>query len=144
MTLVIYKLFPGFIESGNVYKMESPLFIVKEKKVTEPYYFYFQKDYDDYMEELNAENASIEEKNAKNKVQKPLRKIESVIRAKGLGEVKAKVLRHCSMNPETRLVTRITIGDVKEAEHALMVAMGDNEEIRREWINLVPIEDFSD
>lgn len=144
LTLVIYKLFPGFIESGNVYKMESPLFIVKEKKVTEPYYFYFQKDYDDFMEELNAENASIEEKNAKNKVQKPLRKIDSVIRAKGLGEVNAKVLRHCSMNPETRLVTRITIGDVKEAEHALMVAMGDDEEIRREWINLVPIEDFSD
>lgn len=125
--VLFYKLFPAIVEQGRLYKVCTPLFIVKEGK--EVYYCYNDEEYESLFMRLKAKNAKF-----------------SVTRAKGLGETGAKVLHETGMNPETRTIQRITIGDIKEAERALEVIMGNDIESRKQWIedNPVNLEDMSE
>lgn len=140
LLLFFHKLFPTLIPNGRLFKMDSPLFIVEEKgRKDDKLYFFVQEDYDEYMRETGG------------------KKVANVVRAKGLAELNPKDLRKCSMNPETRFVTQITIGDVnraiqvleeseeyKEAEEWFKIALGDDPKLRKHWIETVPIEAVED
>ena len=130
LLLFFYKLFPGLVKAGKLYKMNSPLFFVKEKNVKKMHYCFTQQEYDALVKELEYYDKKTGQKKTK---------IERVIRAKGLGEVGAKELREASMYPETRNITQITIDDIKEAEEALNIAMGTDLTIRKKWIELNPM-----
>ncbi len=55
-------------------------------------------------------------------------------RYKGLGEMNAEQLWDTTMNPETRSLIKVNIGDAVLAEKRVSVLMGDNVEPRKEWI----------
>lgn len=125
--VLFYKLFPTIVEQGRLYKVCTPLFIVKEGK--EVHYCYNDEEYESLFMRLKSKNAKF-----------------SVTRAKGLGETGAEVLHETGMNPETRTIQRITIGDIEEAEQALEIIMGNDIESRKQWIedNPVNLEDMGE
>lgn len=59
----------------------------------------------------------------------------SLQRFKGLGEMNADQLWQTTMNPETRTLIRVRIGDAAEAEKRITTLMGDKVAPRRKWID---------
>lgn len=59
---------------------------------------------------------------------------QSIQRYKGLGEMNAEQLWETTMDASQRTLRQITLGDLLEAEEAFAVLMGDNVELRREFI----------
>ena len=67
-------------------------------------------------------------------------------RYKGLGEMNPEQLWDTTMNPKTRMLTRVTIDDAANAERVISTLMGDNVESRKKYIykyaNFNKVDDF--
>ncbi len=100
------------IEAGHVYAATPPLYKVFRGK--QQRYAFSDEERDMYIEELGG-NATAE-------------------RYKGLGEMDAEQLWETTMDPERRILKRITIQDALEADALFSVLMGDKVEPRREFI----------
>lgn len=58
----------------------------------------------------------------------------SIQRYKGLGEMNAEQLWDTTMNPETRTLIQVTMEDALVCSNHISVLMGDDADVRREWI----------
>jgi DNA gyrase subunit B len=113
-----FRHLPSVVQQGFLYIAMPPLFKVWTGKETEHYLF--------SEEERDATIAAIKDKNPKATI--------NVQRYKGLGEMNAEQLWETTMNPQTRILKKVTIDDAALAEKTFTILMGDEVGPRKKFI----------
>ncbi|MBQ9815050.1 MAG: DNA topoisomerase (ATP-hydrolyzing) subunit B [Lachnospiraceae bacterium] len=111
-----YRFMPELIRQGYVYLAKPPLYQVTRNK--KQYYAYSDAELNQILEEIGRDN--------QNKIQ----------RYKGLGEMDASQLWETTMDPKTRILSKVMIDDEnpQDLDVTFTTLMGDEVEPRREFI----------
>ena len=116
MLTFLYRFMPELIRQGHVYLAQPPLYkLEKNKKI---WYAYSDEELNQILKEVG--------RDTNNKIQ----------RYKGLGEMDAEQLWETTMDPERRILLRVTMDEetTSEVDLTFTTLMGDQVEPRREFI----------
>ncbi|MEG2457419.1 MAG: DNA topoisomerase IV subunit B [Bacilli bacterium] len=107
-----YRQMRALIEKGMLFIAMPPLYLVKGKNVKK--YISTNEELKEFQESYSGQY--------------------DIKRFKGLGEMNADELWETTMSPESRSIIRVCINDALLAEKRVNVLMGENVEVRKNWI----------
>ena len=108
-----FRFMRPLIENGHVYAAQPPLYKVARGK--EEFYFYSDDELNRWFDENGRKGTTLQ-------------------RYKGLGEMNPEQLWETTMNPEHRILLKITMEDAIEADKLFNQLMGEDPELRRQFI----------
>lgn len=110
---LFYRYFRPLIEKGYLYIAQPPLYRIQIGKRVE--YAYTEKEKEEILQKNKDKNLNIQ-------------------RYKGLGEMNPEQLWETTMNPEKRILHRVTIEDAEEADRIFDILMGKEVLPRKKFI----------
>ena len=109
-----YRNMPALIGAGHLYIAQPPLYKIASGK--KEHYAFSEGEREGILTQLDGKRSV------------------SIQRYKGLGEMSADQLWDTTMDPETRTLLKVTVGDATEADNIFSLLMGDVVEPRRNFI----------
>ena len=108
-----YRYMKPLVKEGYVYIAQPPLYLIKKGK--SHWYTFSDEELAAKLDEIGRDNISVQ-------------------RYKGLGEMNPEQLWETTMNPETRTMLQVDMGDAERADELFTILMGDKVEPRRQFI----------
>ncbi|MDK8601857.1 DNA topoisomerase (ATP-hydrolyzing) subunit B [Trueperella bernardiae] len=119
---LVYRYMRPLIEAGYIYLAMPPLYRIKWTNATHQYVF-SDAERDAVLKEGMAAGKKL-----------PKAEGQGIQRYKGLGEMNDSELWDTTMNPETRTLKRVNIGEAAATDEAFSILMGEDVGSRRSFI----------